>query len=192
MFKNLALIYSTTLPVGVHHIVKDISKVCSLTIEESEKILNDFDFSFKNNFKIFDKMSFLKDNYFETSTYRKISKKLIVNIVKDRLDEIFQLVEKQFELSGANQTALSSISLTGGGSNLCNLDEYCTNFFKSNVKVAGINIKTKDSQINKKGFESCFGALKIIKDGWETEAIPRQSINYDEKISFFAKIFKNI
>ena len=55
-----------------------------------------------------------------------------------------------------------------------------------------INIKTKDSQINKKGFESCFGALKIIKDGWETEAIPRQSINYDEKISFFAKIFKNI
>jgi len=48
-----------------------------------------------------------------------------------------------------------------------------------------------NSQINEEGFESCLGALIIIKDGWETEAIPRQSINYNEKISFFEKIFRN-
>ena len=191
LFKNLALIYSITLPVGVHHIAKDISKVCSLTIEESEKILNDFDFSFNKNIKIFDNTLFLKDNYFETSTYRKISKELITNIIKDRLDEMFQMIQKQLTFSGANQTALSNILITGGGANLFNLDEYFSNFFKSNIKKAGINTKTVNSQINEEGFESCLGALIIIKDGWETEAIPRQSTNCNEKISFFEKIFRN-
>ena len=37
---------------------------------------------------------------------------------------------------------------------------------------------------------SCLGALKIIRDGWETEAIPGIVNQNEEKISFFAKIFK--
>ena len=40
-----------------------------------------------------------------------------------------------------------------------------------------------------KNFTSCLGALKIIKDGWETEAIPKKSDKNIEKIGFFAKIF---
>ena len=41
IFKNLAPVHSFTLPIGVNHITKDISKVCSLTIEESEIIRNE-------------------------------------------------------------------------------------------------------------------------------------------------------
>ena len=36
LFKNLALVHSITLPVGINHIIKDISKVCSLSLEEAE------------------------------------------------------------------------------------------------------------------------------------------------------------
>jgi len=35
------------------------------------------------------------------------------------------------------------------------------------------------------------GAIKIIKDGWETEAIPKIGGKDIEKIGFFAKIFGN-
>ena len=38
-------------------------------------------------------------------------------------------------------------------------------------------------------FSPCLGALKIIKDGWETEAIPEPVNKYNQKIGFFAKIF---
>ena len=41
-------------------------------------------------------------------------------------------------------------------------------------------------------FTSSLGALKIIKDGWETEAIPEISDKNIKKIGFFSKIFKNI
>jgi len=36
---------------------------------------------------------------------------------------------------------------------------------------------------------SSLGALKIIKDGWETEAIPEIVEKNIKKIGFFAKIF---
>ena len=39
-------------------------------------------------------------------------------------------------------------------------------------------------------FNSCLGALKIINEGWETEAIPATVDNNVDKISFFSKIFK--
>ena len=57
LFKNLALVHSSSIPIGTNHIVKDISKVCLLTLEESEKIINNIDFSFNNNSEIFDEKS---------------------------------------------------------------------------------------------------------------------------------------
>ena len=47
-------------------------------------------------------------------------------------------------------------------------------------------MKEKDLE---KNFSSCLGALKIIKDGWETEAIPEMGKKNIEKIGFFAKVF---
>ena len=41
-----------------------------------------------------------------------------------------------------------------------------------------------------KNFSSCLGALKIIKDGWETEAIPEIGSKNIEKMGFFAKFFR--
>ena len=52
LFKNFALIHSITFPVGINHVIKDISKVCSLSLEESEVIKNNINFSFKNNNKL--------------------------------------------------------------------------------------------------------------------------------------------
>ena len=49
LFKNLALVHSITFSIGINHITKDISKVCSLNLEESENIRNKIDFSFQNN-----------------------------------------------------------------------------------------------------------------------------------------------
>ena len=64
LFKNLALVHSITLPIGINHITKDISKVCSLNLDESEVIKNNIDFSFQNNKNLFDKNNYLKKYLF--------------------------------------------------------------------------------------------------------------------------------
>ena len=189
LFKNLALVHSITFPIGINHITKDISKVCSLNLNESENIKNNIDFSFQNNQKLFDDNNYLKDIYFTNSSFRKISKNLILNIVKARLDEILDTLKKQLIVPGFNLTSGINILLTGGGSNLFNLEKYFTNFFGSNVKNSNKNGIENDVNFEK-NFTSCLGALKIIKDGWETEAIPETSNKNIEKIGFFSKIFK--
>ena len=72
---------------------------------------------------------------------------------------------------------------------LFNIEKYCINFFGSSIK----NIKENKEIENdlEKNFASCLGALIIIKDGWETEAIPEPVTKDIKKIGFLAKIFKN-
>jgi len=191
LFKNLALVHSITFPIGINHIVKDISKVCSLSLEESGVVINKMDFSFQNNEELFDAKGYLKNVYFNNSSFRKISKSLILNIAKARLDEIFERIKKQVIGTGLNSTLKTNLFIVGGGSNLYNLENYCSNFFGSNVKKIGKNNTRKSESEFNENFASCLGALKIIKDGWETEAIPELINTNSQKISFFGKIFGN-
>ena len=188
LFKNLALVHSITFPIGINHITKDLSKVCSLSLEESEKIRNKIDFSFENKNNIFDENGMLKKIYFNNSFFRKISKSLILNVVKSRLDEIFNMIKKQLTLSELNTTFEKNVFIVGGGSNLLNLEKYCSNFFNLNIKKLVKNIEEKNE--NEENFASCLGALKIITDGWETEAIPEPVDKNAQKASFFSRIFK--
>ena len=187
LFKNLALVYSITFPMGINHITKDISKVCSLNLDESKNIINNIDFSFQNNQNIFDENNYLKSTYFVNSSFRKISKDLILNVVKARLNEIIDTLNKQLIAPGFNLTSGISFVLKGG-LNLYNIEKYFINFFGPNLKRIEKNNNEKDKYLEK-NFDSCLGAIEIIKDGWETEAIPETSGKAIEKIGFFSRIF---
>ena len=114
-----------------------------------------------------------------------------MSIVKARLDEIFQIIKKNLITTNINPSSSTKFFVTGGGSNLNNLEDYCLNFFGFNVnKIIGKSKQEdiKDLNIN---FASCLGALKIIRDGWETEAIAVSPSSNVKKYSFFQRFFKN-
>ena len=48
-------------------------------------------------------------------------------------------------------------------------------------------LKNKNDMMEQ--FSSCLGALKLIKNGWETEAIPEKVGSYSQNKGFFSKIF---
>ena len=189
LFKNLALVHSITLPMGINHITKDISKVCSLSMDESVVIRNNIDFSFQNNQNLFDANGYLKNSYFINSSFRKISKNLILNVIKARLDEIFETVKKQIIVPEFNLNSGIGFLLVGGGSYLPNIEKHCEKFFGPRIKKLSDNNNEKETGLEK-NFASCLGALRIIKDGWETEAIPETVDKNAKNISFLAKIFR--
>jgi cell division protein FtsA len=187
LFKNLALVHSITFPFGVNHIAKDLSKVCSLKLNESQKIINNIDFSFTSFQNIFDENGYLKNNYFIDSNFRKISKKLILDVIKARASEFIDKIKKQLAGVDLSKNFTSSVLLIGEGSNFLNIEKYFLNSL-------GINLRRSYNEINnrddfEKKFSSSLGALKIINYGWETEAIPEKRERNIEKVSFFAKIF---
>ena len=82
----------------------------------------------------------------------------------------------------------SDPSHRGGGSEVSNIEKYFINFFGLNIKIQNKNTLEKDDSLEK-NFASCLGAIKIIKDGWETEALPELETQSVIKTGFFAKIF---
>ena len=89
-FDNSAFRFNENFNFGSNIILKDITKVCSINNEILRKILEDKIF-FKNDFsddEIIDK------KYFPNSTQRKIRKKLVLDIVKARVEEIVNIVFK--------------------------------------------------------------------------------------------------
>jgi len=183
LFKNLALVHSITFPFGINFIAKDISKVCSLTFTESKKIINDIDYLFNDTQKPFDEENYLKNIYFFESNFRKISKKLILDVMKARLDEIINVVKKNLEFPGLNLDLGTKLLLIGNATNFFNIKKYIFNCLGKNIT------QINSRKISDENLSSCLGAVKIVNDGWETEAIPSISDRNIEKMSFFAKIF---
>ena len=184
------MVHSVTLPIGINHVTKDISKVCSLSLDESAVIRNNIDFSFQNNQNLFDEKDYLKNTYFINSSFRKISKNLILDVIKARLDEIFEKVKKQIIVPEFNSNSGIGFLLAGGGSQLLNIEKHCEKFFGQSIKKIDENNNEREKDLEK-NFASCLGALKIIKDGWETEAIPETVDKNAKKISFLSKIFRS-
>ena len=189
LFKNLALVHSITLPIGINHITRDISKVCSLSLEESETIRNKIDFSFKDKSNLFDQNNYLKSDFFISTSFKKISKELILNVVKARLNETLNLLKKQLIVPGFDLESGINFLLEGEGSKLLNLEEYFLNFLGGNFKK--IEKVNKDDNL-KNNFLPILGAIKIIIDGWETEALPTTGRINIEKKGFFSKVINKL
>ena len=94
------------------------------------------------------------------------------------------LCKKSLKTSGFNLNSGINIVLNGETSNFLNIQLYCESFF-------GLNVTTKDLPEIDKNFAACLGCAKIIKDGWETEAIPVIKEKNLEKMGFFKRIFTN-
>jgi len=183
LFKNLALVHSITFPVGMDHITNDISKVCSLNLEESLAIRNNIDFLFNNNQHLFDENNFLKESFFIDSKFRKISKSLIFDIIKARVEEILEMIKKQLTLTGFNFNSGTNLFLTGESANLKNLEKYFQDFL-------GLNTILRRKDNLGKDFSASLGGIRIITEGWETEAIPETKAGNIEKVGFLRKIFR--
>ena len=115
-----------------------------------------------------------------------------MNVIRTRIDEIFKLIKKQILLTGFNSNFCTKFFIVGGGSKLINMDIYCSNFFESEVEKLINNKKTKNENKMVENFSSCLGALKLIQNGWETEAIPETIDKHSQKKGFLAKIFSNL
>ena len=92
-------------------------------------------------------------------------------------------------MSGFKQSSGTKIYIAGGGSNLHKIEIFCTEFFDQEVYKLGKIDKENNKNESLDFFFACLGAIKLIKNGWETEAIPKMLGKHTEKKGFFAKIF---
>ena len=188
-----SLVHLSTIPIGINHLAKDISRGCSISMNESREVVKKYGLDFENitfkNSELSEDEKYLSNEFFIDSKYRKISKNLIINIMQSRIDEILKLSKNEIDFSGKKMTSGKNIYLFGGGSNLKNIMDYCSNRFDSKIDIIQNNNTLKDFSGIESSFFSCMGFIKLKIKGFETEAISKKNDSRSDKFSIFSKLF---
>lgn len=121
------------------------------------------------------------------------TKKKLDEIIEARLSDIFEFIESHLKKLGRNGLLPAGLVITGGGSNIPNIEELAKDYFKLPAKVAASAIAANSrSQIRDVAWSVAYGlcvydlettsaesfGLKLIKDtpnkiwGWLKELMP--------------------
>tara|TARA_B100000965_G_scaffold250466_1_gene210609 strand:+ start:196 stop:1395 length:1200 start_codon:yes stop_codon:yes gene_type:complete len=178
-FENAAFRYSENFNFGTDIIFKDIVKVCSIDKEIIKNFLSD---KFSKN-KDFDDNEFLEEKYFTKQNYRKIRKKLIVDIASARIDEIANIIfNNNTNIRTFKPENVKIYLIIKDNLIFDNFKDYFKLYFSNKNKYVSHIID--DFDIN----ELIINTANLITHGWKKEAIPVTQI----KNSLITKIFKTL
>ena len=178
-FDKASLRYSENFDFGTEIIFKDIEKICSIEKETIINFLSDYCFKSKN----FEETEFLNEKYFTKENYRKIRKKLIIDIAEARIEEIINIIlNKNINMHSFDKENLNiyiSIQDSLISSNF--VDKF--NFYLTKHASYDV-IAAKDFKID----SFVTNVANLANYGWKKEAIPMTQT----KNSIITRIFKSI
>ena len=162
LFENSALKFAQNFKFGTNLIEKDISKVLALNIDNVKRILRDTQF---NSGEINDQC--IEEEFFKNQNFRKIKKKLILEIAEARIQEISNIIIfKNINLIRFLNNQFPIFLKIKDAANLRCFEENYKLFFshRNNYKL---HFK-EDINIDK----IYHGLFKLVQYGWKREAVP--------------------
>ena len=148
---------------GTNIILKDVEKICSLSSETIKNIIHD---GFLKN-KIFNDNDLLDKKYFKNKNYRKIKKRLILDIINARIEEIVNLIiykNINFKFFNENKVKIYLII-----QDLLVSDNFKENF----VSFFSINADNEVELVDDfKVEETILNTSSLLTYGWKKEAVP--------------------
>ena len=174
-FENSALKFVEKFNFGSDIVIQDISKIINFNYEDIKNILVNVNFSEKNL-----DIEFLEKKYFKDKNYRKIKKKLLLDIAEARIQEIAEkIIIKNINLK--------SFLIKDSQIYLYLDDDLLFKKFRDNYKFFFSNDNKYNLSLNENSdIESFYeNANKIVQFGWKKEAVPV----IHEKRSIIARFF---
>tara|TARA_Y100000591_G_scaffold141508_1_gene121554 strand:- start:1874 stop:3067 length:1194 start_codon:yes stop_codon:yes gene_type:complete len=176
-FENSALKFLQEFQFGSEIVIKDISKILNLQSDVVKNILKNSNFSNENLEK-----DFLEKEYFNDKNFRKIKKKLIIDIANARIKEISDIIL----IKNINTSSFLKPDIPI----FLKINEDFDNFFISSYELFFSNKNNfKINILEKNFFDDLYSnANRIVQYGWKKEALPI----IQEKKSIIARIFNLI
>nr|WP_148186661.1 cell division protein FtsA [Thermotoga petrophila] len=195
-YKNGVPIKISYVPVGMKHVIKDVSAVLDTSFEESERLIITHGSAVYNDLKE-DEVQYrgLDGNTIKTTTAKKLSV-----IIHARLREIMSKSKKFFREVEAKIIEEGEIGipggvvLTGGGAKIPRINELATEVFKSPVRTGCYansdrpSIINADEVANDPSFAAAFGNVFAVSEN-PYEETPVKSENPLKKIF---RLFKEL
>ena len=180
LFKNKSYVFVEDFSFGYNLIIKDISKLCSLKLEEVENFMRKIELrnSIESNNE-----SYLEKKYFYISPYRKIKYQLILDIISARIEELFDVCYKK-------NSNLKNLKSTNKVYIYVETADYYRNiqYVLEKSKLTTIECIFNNS-LEQSFLSGVNGACELIGKGWEKEAVPMIYKKKSLISSFFSKLF---
>lgn len=165
-FFNGALVHIDSIPVGGSHITSDIARGLSTSLSQAERLKTLYGTIIVSSSDERESILVPQMGDGGKTTAHKISKAVLVRIIKARTDELLEMIEKSLQDSGIDRIVGQRIVLTGGGSLLPGLRELASQRWQRQIRIGtpmglsgGGDITTTPM------FSSCGGLLKYaMKD----------------------------
>ena len=161
-FENSAIKYVQYFNFGSNIIIKDISKVTAMKIDIIKNFLINFDIArdLKGN-------EFLEKEYFKNDNFRKVKKKLILEVAAARIKEISDVILfKNINIVNFLKKKSPLYLNISDQAHLINFKNYFLEYFSEEKKVE-VNFLENNDIIN-----IYQNAKKIVQFGWKKEAVP--------------------
>ncbi len=180
LFKNKSYVFNEEFNFGFNLVIKDISKLCSLKIEEVENFMKEIELK---NILENDSESYLEKKYFYISPYRKIKHKFILDIITARIDELFEICYKK-------NSNIENLKNDDKIYVFVDPSEYYKNIqhIIESRKIAALEC-IFDNNTEESYLAPVNGACELIGKGWEKEAIPISHKKKSIISSFFSRMF---
>ena len=178
-FDNGSLRYVENFNFGTDILYKDIVKICSISNEVIEKILLNKLFEIQR----FEKDEYLEEKYFFQKNFRKIRKKLILDIINARIEELTNIIfNKNINMKFFKKNNDKIYLIIEDELILDNFNSNFIFFFSKNINLNAELIS------DFKEDETIKNAANLSTFGWKKEAIPITQT----KNSIITRIFKSI
>tara|TARA_Y100000590_G_scaffold251427_1_gene282351 strand:+ start:969 stop:2237 length:1269 start_codon:yes stop_codon:yes gene_type:complete len=143
IYKDRYIMHSKVIPIGSHSVTKDLATMFNVSIDDSEEVK-------RKHVSALSKLADIASNFelsiSEDTLKKQLNQKEVSEVAEARFKDIIDKVRNEIRITGEKISEFGSgIKITGGGSNVKNLDllfkEYLEDLESENPENKDISIK---------------------------------------------------
>ena len=143
IYKDRYIMHSKVIPIGSHSVTKDLAKFFNVSIDDAEEVK-------RKHVSALSKLADIASNFelsiSEDTLKKQLNQKEVSEVAEARFKDIIDKVRNEIRITGEKISEFGSgIKITGGGSNVKNLDllfkEYLEDLESENPENKDVSIK---------------------------------------------------
>ncbi|GHS91554.1 cell division protein FtsA [Alphaproteobacteria bacterium] len=185
------LVWLGALPMGGFHITTDLARCLSTTLSQAERLKTLYGSLFLGNQHSAEQVPVTQVGEENSLNMGYVSRQLIVDIIKARVDEILDevLVQLQSVPHHVDRVVFQKILLTGGAAQLQGLADLAEERFDTKVRFAQqLCVLGADSILQSPAFSTCAGLLQYAFQNYTGRSLQKRDqkpLNFWQRVSLW-------